>query len=430
LFALGFIQNLNSNKINLLKKGIFIFPIFFISILIIQQIFFGPLNEDYRLFIREDGPIEYLTSFFFFLSFLFSIFISINFFRMRNNIFAIFFIALAIIFILIGFEEISWGQRIIGKETPEIFSENLQSEITIHNLPSIQPHIPKIWILVSFIGSFFWLIYPKLKRPKLQIFWKFFIPNSFLISYFLPVFAFFTLQIIPSYIVNPSEGYLRYIFHSSDQEPIEFILALGIGLFVITKYLTQINYITSQKIPLRTVLTCKQEKIVKIILIVSFSLSMFFIIEYSLSTNTEIKLNFVNEVKVPKTIIYERMADVENYIGIFPDNVRSIEIINRTENSLLAKENLGVRWIETTVLVKHKFIPFSNHQIEILSGDANGTTINLTFENINSGTKIYTDLNLKLSGFPRIFASPLSESNFQSAVTTVIDTFAQYSEKD
>ena len=45
-------------------------------------------------------------------------------------------ISIGILFLLISLEEISWGQRIIGFETPEAFSQNLQGEFNLHNFDS------------------------------------------------------------------------------------------------------------------------------------------------------------------------------------------------------------------------------------------------------------------------------------------------------
>ncbi|MEM7350757.1 MAG: hypothetical protein AAF657_08125 [Acidobacteriota bacterium] len=46
---------------------------------------------------------------------------------------------MALCFLCMG-EEVSWGQRLIGFETPDpIFSQNRQQEVTLHNLPLFAP---------------------------------------------------------------------------------------------------------------------------------------------------------------------------------------------------------------------------------------------------------------------------------------------------
>lgn len=77
---------------------------------------------------REDRLFEWLTA----ISFLLASFtFSILFFKSRN----LFYLVFAILFFVGCGEEISWGQRIIGFETPESLSKsNVQGEFNIHNI--------------------------------------------------------------------------------------------------------------------------------------------------------------------------------------------------------------------------------------------------------------------------------------------------------
>ena len=53
-----------------------------------------------------------------------------------------FILGYALLFILVGGEEISWGQRLIGLETPERLGQsNVQGEINLHNIDGIHQHI-------------------------------------------------------------------------------------------------------------------------------------------------------------------------------------------------------------------------------------------------------------------------------------------------
>jgi len=90
--------------------------------------------------VREDSVPEYLAAIFFFtsavawfLAFLYSRTGS-NFglFRTPRNLV---YLALALILFFGAAEEISWGQRILGFETPDFLRENEQEEFTVHNLP-------------------------------------------------------------------------------------------------------------------------------------------------------------------------------------------------------------------------------------------------------------------------------------------------------
>jgi len=61
----------------------------------------------------------------------------------------IFTLGYALLFLVVGGEEISWGQRIIGIQTPEALMElNVQKETNLHNIDGIHQHVRMIGLLV------------------------------------------------------------------------------------------------------------------------------------------------------------------------------------------------------------------------------------------------------------------------------------------
>lgn len=91
--------------------------------------------EAFRVVVREDGWVEYLTTFFLLLG---AIVLGINAVKAakRGNTKQILFFSLAcLVFIFGAGEEISWGQRIFNVETGDYFLEkNYQGETNLHNL--------------------------------------------------------------------------------------------------------------------------------------------------------------------------------------------------------------------------------------------------------------------------------------------------------
>lgn len=88
-----------------------------------------------RIYVEEDGPIEWLTVVFL----LGVVFISFKrYFRLRAvrpRLFLVCLLGSAALFIFGAGEEISWGQRLLGFGTPEVIAEyNTQNEFTLHNL--------------------------------------------------------------------------------------------------------------------------------------------------------------------------------------------------------------------------------------------------------------------------------------------------------
>jgi hypothetical protein len=61
----------------------------------------------------------------------------------------IFVLGYALLFLFVGGEEVSWGQRLIGLQTPDALMEiNVQKEANLHNIDGIHQHVRKIGLLV------------------------------------------------------------------------------------------------------------------------------------------------------------------------------------------------------------------------------------------------------------------------------------------
>ena len=125
---------------------------------------------------REDGVIETFGAIMFLVS---SVVFGLAYFRSscsqnghvgqiglaRKNIF---YLLLSLLFLLAFLEEISWGQRIFGIETPTVIAKvNRQKEINIHNLEWFHGHDKsgnrKRFLMLFLNGdrlfSIFWFVY-------------------------------------------------------------------------------------------------------------------------------------------------------------------------------------------------------------------------------------------------------------------------------
>ena len=131
-------------------------------------------------------------------------------------------------------------------------------------------------------------------------------------------------------------------------------------------------------------------------------------------------------IDVSNNRIFNVMADIENFPNILPENVVSVNILDKTDNEIIAEEELFEAGIKTKLLVKHTIKPYSEHIIEIIDGDAEGTKITQYFESVDSQTKLTTNVNLKVKGVTSIIAF-VPETNLVHAINTVISHFVQYS---
>ena len=92
-------------------------------------------NPGLLTWIREDGPVEWLTVLGLLLCVILCFRRAVSPGKLRPALFRWFAVLFGVVFLFGAGEEVSWGQRLFGLQTPEWFTEhNQQSEINLHNL--------------------------------------------------------------------------------------------------------------------------------------------------------------------------------------------------------------------------------------------------------------------------------------------------------
>ena len=138
------------------------------------------------------------------------------------------------------------------------------------------------------------------------------------------------------------------------------------------------------------------------------------------------KISFENIINTrTHAQMFDVLTDVKNYPIVLPKNVLSVKILETTNNSIIAIEELNEKFIKTKLTVKHSFIPMEKHVIEILDGDAKGTIITQYFKQTPTGYQSQTNVEFNLKGIlsPVTF---LPKSSLQHANDTIIKEFARY----
>jgi len=219
------------------KLVIFFIPIILIIFIIITKITLGPANVPYLILISEDGPVEYATFIIYFVTIIFSLLSAKIFFKRGKKRYGFLYFAMALVFIFIAMEEISWGQRIINLDLPEFFLESTQEEMNIHDLPVVAIFEDPMIIVAGLIGGLLWVIFQKSKNTNFYSFKRFFVPGWYLMSYFLPVsFFYFILNLTPPEQISLQGMYWNFTFQK-EQEPFEFLMSLGFFGFILVNYI-------------------------------------------------------------------------------------------------------------------------------------------------------------------------------------------------
>ena len=201
-----------------ISSKVSLFPIYYL-IFIYGFIYILPFGENlvgsnwFYFLKKEDGVLESLQFFQYFISSLFGFFI---FFRIRKkkSLNSLIWLVLSVLCLIISAEEISWGERITGITLNSIADFSIQGETNIHNLPFFHNYIldPLIQGICIFFGWFGWKKFPYLTS----------LPSKKLSLFFLFVALFFAYYEL---------SWASTVAHvRDDTEIFEFLLSTGIFL--------------------------------------------------------------------------------------------------------------------------------------------------------------------------------------------------------
>jgi len=135
-------------------------------------------------------------------------------------------------------------------------------------------------------------------------------------------------------------------------------------------------------------------------------------------------ISYSKIVDVDKEVIFNTFADFKNYPHILPSNI--ISVTNIPEKQSVYDITLTQMGIIAKLKAEHIIEPYHKQVIEVIDGDAQGTTITQTFEPYDNKTKISIDVDLKTKGILTAF-SFLPVINANHAMDTIVQSFVEYS---
>ena len=150
------------------------------------------------LLFRKEGLFENLTFALYLLSAVACAIAALSLHRnpavVHHRLVALFYLACALAFFMVAGEEVSWGQRVFGIETPEALAAmNYQQEITAHNLLSkraLDAMTEQVAVVFLLGLVAMWVIVGALRLPNLQ----FVIPHPSLVG--LALITFYSAQVL------------------------------------------------------------------------------------------------------------------------------------------------------------------------------------------------------------------------------------------
>ncbi len=134
------------------------------------------------------------------------------------------------------------------------------------------------------------------------------------------------------------------------------------------------------------------------------------------------KIEFSLILPAPSKQLQLLSEDYENLPNFLPDQLKSVKIIKQNENETITEEVIVLKTIftkEITQQALHKKIGDCTLVTEILSGPAKGTNINVTFEQVDNGTKVSMTIDLHLELKAKIL-QPLIKKWYKLVLTAIL----------
>lgn len=193
----------------------------------------------YEVLVAEDGLVENLQFLLFLVSGILAGVTALRLARASLWVHCWLYWLLAIALVVVAMDEISWGQRLLGIETPDALQEvNLQGELTIHNLRPLMIYLHVAYLMVGAYGALAWLPRMLLVRKTGSI-WRFVVPDWYVSSWFGFLLLVYGLIELAQWVQPTLFGHHLVIGHFitfRDQEPAELALAAGMFIFVLVNF--------------------------------------------------------------------------------------------------------------------------------------------------------------------------------------------------
>jgi hypothetical protein len=187
----------------------------------------------YHFFTGEDRFAENLQVFLWLLAFGLGFLVVKRHWQAGRYVMALLYLCLnAGIFVIIG-EEVSWGQRMLGLETPETLKTvNRQREINIHSLEGMIGTFRSLYLIIGAYGTLLPLLFIRPQTSTGAAFAR----RRALISMLVPHYTL-TLYFLTTLAWRAYVGFWRlpdkyYFVMTKYSEVVELILATGFFLFM------------------------------------------------------------------------------------------------------------------------------------------------------------------------------------------------------
>ena len=125
--------------------------------------------------------------------------------------------------------------------------------------------------------------------------------------------------------------------------------------------------------------------------------------------------------------VFEIFSNFENYQRIIPQHYPSVRIRSMRGDVSVVEEHLILGDLELLIMAKHVSQKPILHEVIVIGGDAKGSRIRQEFIELEKGTKILVDVDLKFKGKMKI-STMFGKNNFKQDYDNILDDFVKLAE--
>lgn len=139
------------------------------------------------------------------------------------------------------------------------------------------------------------------------------------------------------------------------------------------------------------------------------------------------KFSFEKIIHKDRNTVFEIFSNFENYQKIIPQHYPSVRVRSMRGDTSVVEEHLILGDVELVIMAKHVSKKPVLHEVFVIGGDAKGSQIRQEFIQLENGTKILVDVDLKLKGKMKI-SNMFRTNDFKRDYSKILDDFAKISE--
>jgi len=139
------------------------------------------------------------------------------------------------------------------------------------------------------------------------------------------------------------------------------------------------------------------------------------------------KFSLEKIVDAKRESVFEILSNFENYQKLLPQHYPSVRVRSIRGDVSVVEEHLNLGEKELLIMAKHVTTEPILHEVFVIGGDAKGSHIKQEFIELEKGTKILVDVDLKFKGKLKI-SSMFGKNTFEQDYTKILNDFIKIAE--